>query len=388
MKKLIILSIISLVTLLSPFGMREVAARPCDITVPTEQATIQDAINSANPGNKICVKPGTYTEDLFIDKDNLELAGSGFPTVMGVGKGDTSVNSFPTAVPNINIQANGVKIHNFTIMSPTITSGVEYASGIVLTGTDIEIYKNHFVVSNGTPGSQGIQTWALDNAPLGNRDISGLKIYKNRFTSTGSSGFGYEAIFINPQSDPVPQGKPGEVVIEKNFFSGELYRAIGIQRGNASVEKNKMSTDLAPTSSADFGDVPWGIKVFDGFDGTNPAQLGNVNIEKNKIGFGGAAQFNVGIRLESLVTDTSVDKNHIKSPFQDGISVAGDGNSFEKNKVQNAGANGILVEGDNNSFRMNIVKGSANVDINDVGLGNSFFKNKCDTSTPVDVCTP
>ena len=362
-------------------------ARPCDITVPTDHATIQAAVDNASSGDKICVRPGTYTEDLFIGKDNLELAGSGFPTLEGVLKGDSSVNPFPTAVPNIDIQANGVKIYNFTIKSPAITSNTEYASGIVLTGTDIEIFKNRFLVANGTPGSQAIQTWALDNAPIGLRDISGLKIYKNRFTSTNSGGFGYEAIFINPQSDPVSNGKP--VVIEKNTFGGDLYRAIGIQRPNTVVEKNKLATDLVAQATADFGSVPWGIKVFDGFDGVSPVPLDKVDIEKNNIGFGpGGGQFNVGIRLESLVTGASLDKNFVKNPFQDGISIAGDNNDIVKNKVMGAGSVGILVEGDNNSFMKNIVNQSGIFDVNDTGAGNNFVKNKCKTSLPAIICAP
>jgi hypothetical protein len=96
----------------------------------------------------------------------------------------------------------------------------------------------------------------------------------------------------------------------------------------------------------------------------------------------------VGIRLDSLVTNISVEKNFIKSPSQDGISIAGDNNSFVKNKVQNANVHGILIEGDNNSFMMNIVKGSVSFDMNDMGAGNRFFKDKCTTSTPVDVCIP
>ena len=47
-----------------------------DITVPTDFPTIQAAINASNPGDTIKVLPGTYTEQLTINK-SLTIIGSG-----------------------------------------------------------------------------------------------------------------------------------------------------------------------------------------------------------------------------------------------------------------------------------------------------------------------
>ena len=46
------------------------------LVVPTQFPTIQAAINAANSGNTIKVLPGTYTEQVSINK-NLIIAGSG-----------------------------------------------------------------------------------------------------------------------------------------------------------------------------------------------------------------------------------------------------------------------------------------------------------------------
>ena len=46
------------------------------LLVPTDFATIQAAVDAADEGDKIRVLPGTYTESVTIDKDNLEIKAS------------------------------------------------------------------------------------------------------------------------------------------------------------------------------------------------------------------------------------------------------------------------------------------------------------------------
>lgn len=126
----------------------------CDIIVNSDD-TIQNAIEAAIEGDVICVGLGTYTEDLTITI-GLELVGlkdsDGSneddirPTIGGVARVDAG--DFPLAMPNIDIQAGDVSIHGFIIQSPAVTEN-QYSSGIVLTGRNIEIYDNHFVVATG-----------------------------------------------------------------------------------------------------------------------------------------------------------------------------------------------------------------------------------------------
>jgi hypothetical protein len=90
--------------------------------VPLDYPTIQDAINAAIPGDTIEVAPYFVNppQDLQIYTDGLYLKGRMCTTVIeGVA---LSGGPFPLAVPNIDIQANDVRISRFTIRSPAPTT--------------------------------------------------------------------------------------------------------------------------------------------------------------------------------------------------------------------------------------------------------------------------
>ena len=187
---------------------------------------IQEAIDAASPSDTIDVAAGTYIEDLDIST-SIDLIGAG-ATIKGVAM--TASTFFPLAAPNINITANDVSLSGFTIQGPDVTLNY-YSSGIVIGGSNVEIYDNAFEVTN-APNladiGQAIQTW-LDN------DISGLSIHDNTFTSHGAGATGYEAIYINPDVGA------GEVSIADNVFGGTLFRAITTERSNVTMSGNSIT---------------------------------------------------------------------------------------------------------------------------------------------------
>ena len=320
----------------------------CDsVGVPTAP-TIQEAVDAAIAGDTIEVCPGTYTEDLSITTDDLELKGlSGSqPTIKGVAKDLAGI--FPFASPNIDIKASDIWLHGFTIESPAVST-THYSSGVVLTGTDIEIDDNDFVVSGGTPGSVAIQTWAGANALPGPEDISGLSIHDNTFTHlTPNAGFGYEGIFINPQTDAEDPANP--VVITDNTFSGDMYRAIGTVRDYVTIggTGNTLETDLPVSTVATFGGkVPLGIKVFGG---------DNVSVLDNVMDDSGFGVFNVGITIQGgAVTASDVTDNTVEDSAEHGIHLkaGADGWVVVGNTLGDNGASpgdGILVDGDDNTI--------------------------------------
>jgi len=80
-----------------------------DIIVPDDYSTIQNAIDNANPGDKILVRSGVYRENVVIDKAGLFLQGE---------------NKYNTILDGCNTGADGIfaKAENITIQGLTITN--------------------------------------------------------------------------------------------------------------------------------------------------------------------------------------------------------------------------------------------------------------------------
>lgn len=72
--------------------------------------TIQDAVNRAKPGDTVQVMPGTYNETVYIDKDNIALAGiikdGQWPVLDGMGKLNDAVL----------YSGNGIRVENLKIV--------------------------------------------------------------------------------------------------------------------------------------------------------------------------------------------------------------------------------------------------------------------------------
>lgn len=111
------------------------ALYPPDLSVPADSQEIQEAINTANPEDKLFIYHGTYYENLVVNK-SLSLIGQNRcnTTVDGNFTGDV-----------IEIAANKVNITGFTIQN----SGALPHCGILLNNsTNNNLYDNQIIANN------------------------------------------------------------------------------------------------------------------------------------------------------------------------------------------------------------------------------------------------
>ena len=203
-------------------------------------------MNAVASGGTVNVAAGAYAEDVMIAaaKGAVDLAGEGSATTTIKGVALVDAISWPLADPNIEILADGVKLHGFTVESPDAAAGF-YSSGVVIGGANVEIYGNAFRVADAASlddVSQALQTYRDAFNPTGG-DLDGLRIHDNTFTSFRTEAAGFEAIFINHVS--AGAAPAGTVTIANNTFSGAVLRAITTERSKTDITGNTVTTTLA-----------------------------------------------------------------------------------------------------------------------------------------------
>ncbi|MCA9493684.1 MAG: putative metal-binding motif-containing protein, partial [Myxococcales bacterium] len=83
---------------------------PGDWSVPGDFATVVDAVAAADPGDAICVAPGTYTGLLDVRKD-LDIVGTGPGVVLSTGNGNRvyAAASGSQRLSNLTLDGRGVE---------------------------------------------------------------------------------------------------------------------------------------------------------------------------------------------------------------------------------------------------------------------------------------
>lgn len=297
--------------------------------------TITEAIAAASDSDVIQVYAGTYTEDFSITVPNIELVAAETGVIIqGIATGQ-----WPGQPANIDILADGVKIHGFTIKSPVVPSTPNEASAtIILKGVDVKIYNNTFVSSGLATTDLGqvnvIQTWDVVN--FATVDVSGLNIHDNVFT--GDADGGYVGIYVNLDTGE------GPVTISDNTFDGYVVQGIVTERSNTDITGNILSTNAEPT---DYG---VGIGVWDTEFGITGHTLGisDVLVSGNTIS-GSSSGFMRGIQIGTAnlqtLTGITVEYNIVED---NGVGV-----------IVRSSADGVIV---NNNDIVDNVMGVENQD--------------------------
>ncbi len=247
-------------------------------------ATIQSAVKSASSGDTIIVSPGTYYENIDINRANLELrSASGNPE-------DTIIVSNTTGKDVIYVGArSNSKIKGFTISGATGAT----SSGISLNlcnGCTIE--NNKFLNNNMGISVSNSRNSVVSNNIVTNGASTGIYISKSDSTTiSGNQVSGYDMSGIKIASSPGINTISGNNV-SQNSGSGVLLE----DTNNQVLESNTVSSN--------------------GKEGINLARSNKNTLKNNIVSYSG---YN-GIRIESssgntvlnneVSGNTTTDNNH------------------------------------------------------------------------------
>lgn len=132
MNKLVLLTALVLV---APFAFVAPAAAngPATLRVPAEYASIQAAVDAANPGDTVLIAPGTYQEEVFVTTPGITIAGEDRVGVVLDG------GSFLGT--GITVTADDVVVRTLTAQN-YVSNGVMFSRVTGFTMTDIHAIAN------------------------------------------------------------------------------------------------------------------------------------------------------------------------------------------------------------------------------------------------------
>lgn len=135
--------------------------------------SIQTAVNNATPGDEILIKPGTYTENIVINTDNLVVRSeSGDPESTIIKASSSSAHAF-------SVKADSVRISGLTI-----TGTKNSYAGVQLSGCNNCIIENNKLLNNG----YGIYVLSSKGSTVSNNVVTNNGDYGIALaTSTGST---------------------------------------------------------------------------------------------------------------------------------------------------------------------------------------------------------
>ena len=238
----------------------------CDIAVPDDYSTIQDAVDAANTGDTICVGDGTYSEQVVVNKSvTLQNKDGESPTIEpGTSpKAFTIPESSPTWEPMVFAYGGSE--------SGGAVSGAEIVdvdlSGFTLDGNDTQpaARRKPGVLYRNAVGPISDNT--IENMGVGGKETFGVLAYGNSDVKVvGNSVSGYERGGIGANGDGGAQSSPTADIRDNTVIGsanlGEAWGPNGIQVGFG-AEGQVRNNEVRDNRYSDEGPVAAGILIFE-----------------------------------------------------------------------------------------------------------------------------
>ncbi len=229
--------------------------------------TIQEGINAATAGQTVCVKAGTYTQDVVVNKSL---------TLVGDGSAVTSLTGVGTGYGGALTVASG--IDNVTIEGFTVNGTGESAVYLTSNNDNMDVLYNRIVAAAGKNAllSGGQQT----NSTLSNNVFEGSGsqlVYINGSASLGTTNASSNVDFTNntfggTATGPLLGIEANGSSVTLNKFSGTTgYTSIETWEGNNLVNQNNFNVDAGTGPK----------HVTNSVHGTNTQFPGTLNAENN-----------------------------------------------------------------------------------------------------------
>ena len=320
-------------------------AAPRIIQVPSDQPTIQDAVNAAQSGDLVLIDKGVYSEGVTVENDGITIRGMDRNAVVLDGRGKFS-NGF-------TVTGNGVTIQNLTVHS-------YQQNGIIFTGVlpSGENEDDEYSYSGDSEGSV-VDGYRVDHVTAYNNGLYGIYAFASRngvIENSYASGHPDSGLYVG-------QCRPCNAVLRDNisennaigyygtnasgnvFVVNSIYRKnrLGIAPNSQDAEKlSPQSSTVVAGNLVEDNDNPNAPKIPEGFFGAGIAVGGGTKntIIKNKV----TGHVGAGIVLLTLnkfePQGNVISENHLLKNGTDLVykSLSSDGNEncFERNRFESS----------------------------------------------------
>jgi parallel beta-helix repeat protein len=337
-------------------------------------SSIQAAVDSAAPGDKIKVCPGVYSEHVTITKSDLSLfSEKPLQAIIKAPAIPDTVTDY--AIVRVTGGAQNVQLRGFTITGPlpdALFCSTSIQSGVrIQGGASAEIIDNHITEIRSTnPALRGCQ--------------NGIAIAVGRHAES-QTGFGVIRMNL------IDKYQKGGIYVD-NVGSGaeivgnDIVGNVGTPDSDV-IASNGIQISSGATAEIRNNDVTGNVYSPQTWGGSGIYlwDTGEVSVRQN-----GVTNNDFGIVLDALANGVAnVSDNNASNSTWDGISVYGtEGAVVAHNTANNNGYDGIYAFTDslNNLFEHNKMSGNAVFDAEDVSVGastggtaNVWKKNKCVT---------